>query len=126
MPVTEATTINSCHWLACFALPDCRAEFARRIGMRAVADHDIQHDHGDFGVTRFLQQAADAQIVVDHRVRAADGELLFAQIDTVCLTLCSESASWFSCFSGAFESTGSVQHVAPDHLRFVAQRAARE
>jgi hypothetical protein len=49
--------------------------------MRAITQHHIEHDNSHFGVACFLQQAADAQIIVDHGVRATHGEFFLAQVD---------------------------------------------
>ena len=49
--------------------------------MRAVADDHIQHDDRHFGIFGFFIQAADAQFVVHHRVQAANGEFIFAQVN---------------------------------------------
>ena len=48
--------------------------------MGAITQNDIQQDHGCLRVTRLLQQTPDAQIVVDHGVRPANGELFLAQV----------------------------------------------
>ncbi len=49
--------------------------------MRAFAENHIEQNHSHFGVRRFLFHAADAQVVVDHRVQATNHEKLVAQVD---------------------------------------------
>ena len=46
--------------------------------MCPIADDHIQHDDCHLWITRFLKQAADAQVIVDHGMRAAHGEFFLA------------------------------------------------
>ena len=83
MPVTTATTSRWRLALAASSMTFCdgRGQFAGRIGMRTVADDHIQHDDRHLGILGFFIQAADAQFVIHHRVQAADGEFILAQVD---------------------------------------------
>jgi hypothetical protein len=51
-----------------------------RIGMRAVAEHDIQQHRRDVGAERLLPQDLPPSGRVDHRVRPALGVLLLAEV----------------------------------------------
>ena len=49
--------------------------------MRAIAEHDIEQNHGRLRILRLRGDALIAQPVIDHRVRAAARENVVAKID---------------------------------------------
>ena len=65
-----------------------RNQFTCRIKMRTFTENHIKQNHPNFRVSSFLFHAADAQIVVDHRVQTSNHEEFVTQInDGMCFTL---------------------------------------
>ena len=60
---------------------DGRGESTRGIVMRAVADDHIQQHDGRLGICGLDKQALLPEPCVDHRVRPASCEFLFAEVD---------------------------------------------
>src|SRR5208337_2406132 len=56
-------------------------DLARRIHMRAVAQHDVEKDDRRLRIGRLLGDALVSQAMIDHRMRAAAGEHVVAEID---------------------------------------------
>ena len=54
---------------------------AAGVGVGAVAQHHVEQEQAGLGIGRLLAQATQAEVLVDHRVQPADGELVGAQID---------------------------------------------
>lgn len=65
--------------------PDARgnrwSQLARRIGMCAVTQHDIQQNHGNFRVSGFFLEQADPEIIVQHGMQPPHSEFVLAQVD---------------------------------------------
>ena len=53
----------------------------RRVRVRAVAEHDVEEDHGCRGVVRLPPDVLDPRRWVEHRVGPAPGELLLAEVE---------------------------------------------
>ena len=60
---------------------DRRREQRRRVGLGAVAEHQVEQDHAGRRVGRGPRQLLVAQRRVDHRVRATLGEGVVAEVD---------------------------------------------
>ena len=58
-----------------------RRERAGRVRVRAVAEHDVEHDRRDRRVARFRREALEPRREVDHRMRPPDRELVGAEVD---------------------------------------------
>ena len=59
--------------------PSVSRQLARRVGVRAVAEHDVEQDAAR--ARAVLAQHPAAQLEVDHRVRAALRVLLLAEVE---------------------------------------------
>ena len=58
-----------------------RGDLGRRVGMRAIAEHDVEQDDRGPGIARLIDDAFVAQTMVDHRMRPAAREHVVAEID---------------------------------------------
>ena len=93
--------------------------------MRTIPQHYIEHNHRHFRVRCLMYQTVNAQIVVNHRVRTAHGELVPSQVHgTVALAP-----------GGILQSqprirgqigTHTRQGILPDDESLGCQRAAAE
>ncbi len=108
VPQTLATTVT----------PRARApsiageQLAGGIGMRAVAEHDVEQDHGRGGIVRLARDPFAADGPVDHRVRAAHGVHVVAEVDDA--------------VPGAAGAPSHLAEPCPqERRRFLRERAAR-
>ena len=99
-----------------------RRERAGRIRVRAVAEHDVEHDRPrSTGRAPRRASALDARGEVDHRMRAADGELVVAEVDRGVLAARARMRQ-----SVRFLSSGAFDHAAmPARARSPALRCNR-
>ncbi len=58
-----------------------RAEHGGRIGVGAVAEHDVEQQQADLGIGRLHCEALGERLRVEHRVRLAGGELVGTHVD---------------------------------------------
>ena len=62
-------------------LGDGRRKLCGRVGVRAVAQDDVQQEEARLRIGGLLKQAADSQFVVQHGVQPPQGELVASQVD---------------------------------------------
>ncbi len=93
--------------------------------MGAVAQNDIQQENGHLRVTRLLVQAADAQVVIHHRVQASHREFIFAQINQR-MFLAGQGIGETQFFFERRIRVDGWQVIPQNQLRLISQRAARE
>ena len=63
----------------CFS--DGRHQSTSRVGVRAVAQDQIQQNHCCLGISRFLHDPIIAEPEVEHRVGPSNRELVFTEVD---------------------------------------------
>ena len=80
----NATTTDNVRAIAGGGVDRCAMAGANRpagSGSAAMAEHDIEQQHGDVGVGCLLGEQLQPQRRVDHRVRPASGELVVPEVD---------------------------------------------
>ena len=110
-------------------LGDGRREQRRRVGLGAVAEHEVEQDHAGRRVGGRPGQLVVAQRRVDHRVGAALGEGVVAEVDHHVVV----GGQVVQLVGGEREVGGQrdvaadrAEHLGRDQHRLVAQRAADE
>ena len=80
--------------------------------MRAVAEHDIEQDHGHLRICGLLQDPLPAQRLVDHGVRTAASEGIVAEIDDRVPLAAPDVREHQLRSSGVFEAIGPKASVS--------------
>ena len=95
---------------------DRRGDLAGRIGVRAVAEHDVEQDHRGLRIARLRGEAFVRSRVVDHRMRPAAREHVVAEIDQrvplaapdIRRAACAPPTGVLECTSGSASASSSV------------------
>ena len=99
-------------------LLDGRQQCAGHVGMRAVAQHDVQQDNAGGLVIHSFLHALDALCRIDHRMRLALGVCVVAEVNNDVAVELEHIAL------NIFRRIGDVHRVLDQHRCFVCQRAA--
>ena len=65
-------------WVPIF---DSRNQLTGRVGMSTISEYNIQCDDTGLGIGSLLLESPQPKVLVDHRMRATDGELIGPEIE---------------------------------------------
>ena len=100
-----------------------RSQMARRVGMAAITEDDIEQNDPHSGIGQRFGQRSIAHARLEHRMRATARELVVAEVDhdvSVCAPAIADAPG-----TGTLDITGKPGLPEYD-LRFAAKRPARE
>ena len=100
------------------------ASSAGRVGVRAVAEHDVEQHHATSGSRGLAAQALGAQRRVDHRVRAALGVARRRRSPRTCGRRSRARTPGATRAAAGCSTPPRPTRAGHDHHRLVAQRAA--